>query len=193
MKPILFNTEMVRAILDGRKSCTRRVVKHDKAQAVLSSPARLAHPELPDERFIRCLCDAPYEPGDILWVRETWAKQFGVYWYKAGSFPAGATPPEKWHPSIHMPREAARLFLRVTNVRVERLQEITETEIEHEGIIMRPSKTEFEAFIAQKAFALVWDSTIKPTDLPLYGWSANPWVWVIQFARISREEATPHA
>ena len=76
MKPILFNTEMVRAILDGRKTCTRRVVKKDKVDAVLSSPARMGNPDIPDDRFIKCLCTAPCEIGDILYVRETWAPMY---------------------------------------------------------------------------------------------------------------------
>ncbi len=83
----------------------------------------------------------------------------------------------KWHPSIHMPREAARIFLRVTDVRVERLQD------------MPPYDIAFEGFRKQKDFIALWDSTIKPADRVLYGWAANPWVWVIEFEKISREEA----
>ena len=74
IKPILFNTEMVRAILDGRKTCTRRIIKAEKVDNVLSSPARKSNPDIPDAQFIKCLVDMKYEPGDILYVRETWVK-----------------------------------------------------------------------------------------------------------------------
>lgn len=137
MKPILFNIEMVRAIMEGRKTVTRRAVK------------------------------LPYHPGDILWVRETWNGDWcDHYIYKAdggSAKAAGYAAEPKWRPSIHMPREAARLFLRVTDVRVERLQDIN--------------------------LIAVWDRTIKPADLHLYGWDANPWIQVIEFERISKDEA----
>ena len=106
-----------------------------------------------------------------------------------------------WRPSIHMPREAARIFLRVTDVQVERLQNITELDIlEKEGIEVgfpQPRPTYMSLAYAEtrlkpevrKVFANLWDGTIKPADCTLYGWAANPWVWVIEFERISREEA----
>lgn len=201
MKPILFNTEMVRAILEGRKTCTRRVVKKDKVDAVLSSPARMGNPDIPDDRFIKCLCTAPCEIGDILYVRETWAPMYPdeaskivcgymykaddcglrgeVYqkWYDA-KYPNGKDWcwPGKWRPSIHMPKEAARLFLRVTAVWVERLREITCEQAYKEGCT-NPIR-----------FDELWNTTIKPADLPLYGWEANPWVWVIEFERCEKPE-----
>lgn len=74
IKPILFNTEMVRAILDGRKTCTRRIIKAEKVDNVLNSPARKSNPDITDAQFIKCLVDMKYEPGDILYVRETWER-----------------------------------------------------------------------------------------------------------------------
>lgn len=128
---------------------------------------------------------APYEPGDILYVRETWAHPslteigFGadpkMYLYKADGVQPAAW--DKWHPSIHMPKEAARIFLRVKDVRVERLQHIDDDGVVAEGLKIGDP------------FDELWDSTIKPADRALYGWAANPWVWVIEFERISREEA----
>ena len=189
MKPILFNTDMVRAILEGRKTVTRRVVRLKELDEVLSSPARKENPDVPDSRFIECLCTAPYEAGDILWVRETWqAKRGGGYLYKADtvkSFDLYITPDGRvvneipWCPSIHMPREAARIFLRVTDVRVERLQKITYDEAIREGADRGRALNNFE---------WIWNHTIKPADLPTYGWEANPWVWVIMFERVGKEE-----
>ena len=189
MKPILFNTDMVRAILEGRKTVTRRVVRLKELDEVLSSPARKENPDVPDSRFIECLCTAPYEAGDILWVRETWqAKRGGGYLYKADtvkSFDLYITPDGRvvneipWCPSIHMPREAARIFLRVTDVRVERLQKITYDEAIREGADRGRALNNFE---------WIWNHTIKLADLPTYGWEANPWVWVIMFERVGKEE-----
>ena len=84
--PILFNTEMVRAILDGRKTCTRRILKHD-VEAILNSPYHKAHPEVEDKQIISKLCQAPYQPGDILYVRETWSEWTDGYLYKAWNSP----------------------------------------------------------------------------------------------------------
>lgn len=143
IKPILFNTEMVRAILDGRKTCTRRVIKHN-TEAVLNSPYHMKHPEVEDAWLIRRLCRSPYEPGDILYVRETWdcypeyedENAPAIYYYKAD----GDLRPEEyreickgWLPSIHMPKKAARIWLKVTDVRVERLQDITDDGAIKEG------------------------------------------------------------
>lgn len=198
MKQILFKTEMVKAILDGEKTVTRRVVKKGEADAVLSSPFRMENPDIPDDRFINCLCTAPCEIGDILYVRETWALQMGIYWYKAGLVidengrdAHGTEVPQKWRPSIHMPKKAARIFLRVIDVRVERLQDITSGQIDAEGCKewAYSAKTGELLPSGPSFFRIKWDRTIKPSDLPFYGWEANPWVWVIEFERISREEA----
>jgi len=199
MKPILFNTEMVRDILDGRKSITRRVVEpqpHDTAcvRNRHGSTWDWAFWEDNDEGH---LMKMPYCSGDILYVRETWQLWHGKYEYRADI----GNSDMPWRPSIHMPKKAARLFLRVTGVRVERLQEITELQIlEGEGVQVdfpQPKPSYLSLAYAEtrlkpavkETFSKLWDSTIKKSDLPLYGWDANPWVWVIEFERISKEEA----
>ena len=141
----------------------------------------------------------PCQPGDILYVRETWAinprpNMYGNYYYKANRY---AVAPEgtKWKPSIHMPKKAARIFLKVKDVRVERLQEINPEHIRREGISLSvlPSecKDQFNKFgaahefeEAKKNFAELWDSTIKKKDIGIYGWDANPYVWVIEFEKM---------
>lgn len=189
IKPILFNTEMVRAILGGRKTCTRRLIKHN-VDAMLNSPYHKKHPEVEDKQIISKLCLPPYQPGDVLYVRETWSEWTGGYVYKAWSSPfpqAGAYLGEKWHPSIHMPKDAARIWLKVTEVRVERLQEITEDgailegAIDNRGFIHAPDDEYNHIHSAKEHFMNIWNSTIKKSDLDRYGWDANPWVWVIAF------------
>lgn len=198
MKPILFNTEMVRGVLDGRKTVTRRVVK----------PQPTGDGSKPEELKTRPGCwnawgddnvyRQPYAPGDILWVRETWAAWSPTYgvapklYYKAdGDAPAGI----KWHPSIYMPKEAARIFLRVTHVRVERLQDITPEQIDAEGCneFVYSAKTGEPLPSGPSWFKIAWDKTVpkhpnKFKRYPYY-WDDNPWVWVIEFERISKEEA----
>ena len=172
-KPILFNTEMVRAILDGRKTQTRRLCKGQPQDGV-TSPTALGYEPL-------------YKPGDILWVRETWngGRLFGQkgygYVYAADYKGQSALG---WRPSIHMPRAAARLFLRVTNVRCERLQDITNEDAVCEGIPKCDGHDRDGCDCAIAKFAELWDSTIKKADLPRYSWDANPWVWVIEFERM---------
>jgi len=200
MKPILFNTEMVRALLDGRKSVTRRVMKPQPkfiaAQDGFGPLMQIKGKGVwfnGDPNHV-----APYRPGDILYVRETYTTLVGSYLYKADQ-KVGMKNPGKWHPSIHMPRKAARLFLRVTGVRVERLQEIDYDGCKKEGIWddYKVSSEEYHEALMKLAypetFANLWDSTIKKADLPRYGWAANPWVWVIEFERISKEEAIKNA
>lgn len=238
--PILFNTEMVRAILDERKTCTRRLVKPQ-----------------PDEKHIYTLgivtdstekkdvgyfgfgvneygCSIqyarlPYQPGDILYVRETWqcwrAHRYEAtadIRFRAGGddvrlqFANGSTDSidrydfdtfvhkwfshnGEWKPSLFMPKEAARIWLRVTNVRVERLQEITENGAKAEGISeewarswWKPTYNDPDSGGYPKyrdTFAYeVWDSTIKKSDIGRYGWDANPYVWVISFERCEKPE-----
>lgn len=203
MKPILFNTDMVRRLLNGEKTVTRRVVK--------PQPREIYHDRkfyeedgdlfvLAEHQNGECFqIVPPYSLGDILYVRETWNRLLGEWIYKADQKP-GFKNPGKWRPSIHMPRETARIFLRVTDVRVERLQEIAPEQLRAEGfpIFVTPSECEnsFNRFGAVcdyknklEKFSDLWDSTIKPADRDLYGWEANPWVWVIEFELISREEA----
>lgn len=177
IKPILFNTEMVRAILDGRKSCTRRIVKHDVG-AILNSPYHKEHPEVADKQIISKLCIPPYQPGDILYVRETWKKAPNGYYYYEDWQKDDIADVTKWKPSIHMPKEAARIWLKVTDVRVERLQEMTDDDAEAEGC--------FDYTSTALGFPDVWNSTIKKSDLDRYGWNANPWVWVIEFEQCEK-------
>lgn len=212
MKPILFNTEMVRAILDGRKTVTRRVIKpqpksklcytfagsHKKDIGRWGYPRKTAHEfwgeefELPDditEEELKKNWNPPYHADDILYVRETWGEGYeeGTYIYKADDKLANLPEFKEsskliYHPSIYMPKEAARIFLKVTNVRVDRLQEITADGIRSEGLSsMCVHSGDME--IAQKEFAILWNSTIKKSDLNSYGWDANPCVWVIEFER----------
>lgn len=243
MKPILFNTEMVRAILEGRKTATRRVIK---PQPICYGPNVTFKPHSNDfflsaeKSWLRCrVCGhdpeysrdgsntshhwiPPYRPGDILYVQETWDfkpnNDLG-YIYRADY---SGLYKIKWRPSIHMPRDAARIFLRVTDVRVERLQGITDDDAMQEGI----QYTDFGTYLpnwkisidsgktfhsakseihnpsyhvgkvtgsdqcyptARGAYHALWDSPINPTDREKYGWGANPWVWVIEFDRISKE------
>lgn len=192
---MLFNTGMVRAILEGRKTVTRRAVKPQPKAALYPMPDSMCWPgcfaNCEEERVYR----PPLQTDDILWVRETWAKSMaGTFMYRADD---KAIMVERWHPSIHMPREAARIFLRVTDVRPERLNDITDVQAKAEGVSMplpAQKDPEYAEYIGGYwgAFADLWDSTIKPKDIPTYGWDANPWVWVIEFERISKEEAELH-
>nr|DAZ59165.1 MAG TPA: ASCH domain protein [Caudoviricetes sp.] len=210
IKPILFNTEMVRAILDGRKTCTRRLVKPQPKSKLCYTfagsdsdtwgyPNRTAHEiwgeefKLPNditEEELSKRWNPPYHTDDILYVRETWCglpvneaghmRGHTIYYYKAD----GELRPKgwrgTWHPSIHMPKEAARIWLKVTDVRVERLQDMTDDDAEAEGC--------FDYTSTALGFFDVWDSTIKKSDLDRYGWNANPWVWVIEFERCEKPE-----
>lgn len=200
IKPILFNTDMVRALLNDRKTVTRRVVKEpyyiDDEEA--SRVSGLAIHRGTNMTHGMPYADSPYRPGDILYVREAFQQNYdGSYSYRAGhKFEKSGG----WRPSIHMPREAARLFLRVKDVRIERVQEITEEQARAEGAeplmlstdgegVPDNERTWQEVGPALWDFVRIWNSTIKPADRDLYGWDANPWVWVIEFERISKEEA----
>lgn len=90
-----------------------------------------------------------------------------------------------WNPSIHMPKEAARIWIKVTNVRVERLQEMWASDVPKEGIYFNKPTTADEMLMA---FTKLWNSTIKKSDIDCYGWDANPWVWVIEFERCEKPE-----
>lgn len=218
-KPIIFSTPMVRAILDWRKTMTRRVLK---PQPVIDSDGMwhwrdcqwmdggLGFPAsgIADH--------APYQPGDLLWVRETWTPFGGTYLYRANGGGAGGG---SWRPSIYMPREAARLFLRVKDVRVERLQEITEADAIAEGVpdalegnvgdeVYCPTckgnglvgaahpitlvyyGTECtDCDTAVKRFRHLWDGINAKRAGGAYAWDLDPWVWVVVFDRITKEAA----
>ena len=242
-KPALFNTDMTIAILENRKSATRRLIK----------PPYFVDGNENDPRTLQVLRTAPkgssiyreigrmpypaakYKIGDYLYVRETWANLntllYPCYYYRASdTLPDWALG--SWHPSIHMPKEAARIFLRVTDVRVERLQDITEEQAIHEGICRLydhlsddkyrewANKTHINAQKSEwgwknylwhghfgrhgtgntisdnweyqyssyddpiDSFSSLWNSTVPLYLWSKYGWSANPWVWVIEFERV---------
>lgn len=198
IKPILFNTDMVRAILDERKTVTRRLVKFLPGE----NPNWTSY--IKDGLMLYtgnnepCCRRSPYQVGDVMYVREMWSEGYeeGTYIYKADDKLAELPKFKKsskliYHPSIHMPKEAARLWLKVTDVRMERLQEITENQIITEGTPY--SKEEYAMWkrgdkitcnantYLRDCFMRLWDSTIKKTDLARYGWAVNPWVWVIKF------------
>lgn len=225
VKPILFNTEMVQAILDGRKTCTRRVIKPQPDEKHTYTLGFVT--DSTEKKEVGCFGFAAneyggsiqyvkppyrYAPGDILYVRETWCalpvneaghmRGHCVYYYRAD----GELRPEgwrgKWHPSIHMPKEAARIWLKVTDVRVERLQEITEKqacmegtdpwdEVCYENNGWHPTFSDPDSGGDPNmvdGFHKLWNSTIKKSDLDRYGWDANPWVWVIEFERCEKPE-----
>ena len=187
--PILFNTEMVRTILDGRKSCTRRIVK-----GFIPNDAVWGYTAFTPKGCISCrgtfadgygekFFKLPCEPSDILYVRETFIQAAAhTFWYKADD-KSWMSKDLLWKPSIHMPKEAARIWLKVTDVRVERLQEMDKTDALKEGIDPRLCINLSHALTKLKK---IWDSTIKKSDLDIYGWEANPWVWVIEFERCEK-------
>lgn len=187
IKPILFNTEMVRAILDGRKSCTRRLVRFLPGENPQWTGYIRDGLMLYNGRNEPCIIKPPYQPGDILYVRETWKKAPNGYYYYESWQRNDIADITKWKPSIHMPKEAARIWLKVTDVRVERLQEITLEQICREGVeIEYPYVLNGEEKIY--AFSNLWNSTIKKPDIDRYGWDASPWVWVIEFERCEKPE-----
>ena len=193
IKPILFNTEMVRAILDGRKTCTRRIVKDG-----IPDDAMWGYTAFTPKGYISCrgvhadgyvegFFKLPYQSEDILYVRETWGHPISLnsnkqYVFRADKIAESGFKNDShiWHPSIHMPKEAARIWLKVTDVRVERLQDMTDDDAEAEGC--------FDYTSTALGFPDVWDSTIKKSDLDSYGWNANPWVFVIEFERCEKPQ-----
>lgn len=208
VKPILFNTDMVRAILDGRKSCTRRIVKPQQLIGMLPDKCKNGAPEkflkekklmfkpycdMTDIELINTAYKAPYQPGDILYVRETWGYPIALnsdkqYVFRADEVAESGFKNDShiWHPSIHMPKETARIWLKVTDVRVERLQEITPQGAWKEGARCSCLHPVPDCAGNKTAFVNIWNSTIKKSDLDWYGWSANPWVWVIEFERCEK-------
>lgn len=208
-KPILFNTEMVQAIQTGRKTQTRRIAFVADALREFSCASYPdgwwyeGRVYKSFESFVRD-CQTPkckYRPGDIMWVRETWQH---VYNFDDGDQPIEGTDryvyyadnpmpfdywvdtdtgehkeQMPWKPSIHMPKAAARIFLRVKDMRVDRLRNMGYSDLANEG------------FSSWENFINLWDSTIKPADLDEYGWNADPWVWVIEFECCEKPERWP--
>lgn len=220
--PILFNGDMVRAILDGRKTVTRRAVRYRYSNTEMKMSTnkygtRLieiqkdiegeTHGKTPDGGTWHKLLpyiekNPPYKKGDILYVRETWhkyTKRVGhgedcrlqeFYGYKA-SVANSEDASEKWHPSIHMPKQAARIWLKVTDVRVEHLHSMTLDDFLAEGVNVRPeafNDPENAYLQAKSEFVAIWNATIKQTDRGKYGWGVNPWTWVIEFEKCGKPE-----
>lgn len=198
-KPIMFSGSMVRAILDGRKTQTRRVIKPQP----VGSPAGLGciggrgighifESEHTGGQIVRC----PYgEPGDRLWVRETWADEPGgpddypITVYAADMaarhhndvahgpifYLRSDYKPKRWRPSIYMPWWASRITLEVTGVRAERLRDISEADARAEG-----TTTNEIDLTHRESFQTLWDSINAKRG---FGWEANPWVWAVEFKR----------
>lgn len=200
IKPILFNTEMVRAILDGRKGATRRIVK-----GFIPDDAVWGYTAFTPKGYISCrgtfadgygekIFKLPCETGDILYVRETWKKAPNGYYYYEDWQKDDIAYVTKWKPSIHMPKEAARIWLKVTDVKIERLQDVTEDgakaegAIDNRGFIHSPENEYDRIHTAREHFIRIWNSTIKKSNLNRYGWDASPWVWVIEFERCEKPE-----
>ncbi len=195
-RPILMLAPMVRAILDGRKTQTRRVVKpqphyRDVAGAFASWVFKdgLLYPNAKPEVIAMC----PHgRPGDRLWVRETWAH--GIHALNAkhdedGPFVYAATDgtqgrlSDKWKPSIFMPRWASRITLELTGVRVERLQEISESDAKAEGCEPAIAGQDADGPIKtyRTGYVYLWNAINEDRG---FGWLTNPWVWVLEFKRV---------
>lgn len=211
MKPILFNTEMVRAILAKRKDATRRLIKvpcdYVKVGTFGHKNGKINHlfakkgsfkvvgkTLVFDEEAITVR--QPYSIGDILYVRETWSERFdqsGRIYYKADQNLASIVNKldDRWKPSIHMKKENARIFLKVTDIRIERIDELSLYDCYAEGIDVDEDQfgpTDYESYMCELDDALVnfgklWDSTIQDKK---YAFKNNPWVWSINFKRIDK-------
>lgn len=211
MKPLLFNTDMVKAILDGRKTVTRRLVKEKVwKDFVIENGKVINYLDQKNNTLREPLYGSSYKVGDIIYVRETWGIEkvygnVGTYGfdavYKADEkiIPVIIKDFERyteigkffdktgWIPSLFMPKEAARIFLRVTDVRVERLQDIN-GQGRHDEFLKEGYPFNYMAGSPLHDFVFLWNSTIKKADLDKYDWHANPWVWVIEFERIEKPE-----
>lgn len=176
-RPILFSAPMVRAILEGRKTVTRRVVKPQTIRASLLHEQRPHWIDASNGHVVRC----PYgQPGDRLWVRETWCSYGNGPIYRAdydkySPISDGIGGP--WKPSVHMPRWASRIALGIVSVRVERLQNLDDHDAMAEGADQIGDCE--GAFVA--GFRRLWESINGPGS-----WDQNPWVWVIEFKRVEQ-------
>ena len=201
-QPILFSAPMVRAILNSRKTMTRRM---KGLKEINKHPSHWSFEGLLENglfKFRHRISDCwmeikcPYgAPGNSLWVRETWycddpaAAQDAMSRMKGVYFKATEVAPHlfKWRPSIFMPRWASRITLEITGVRIERLKDISEEDAEAEGCEPQAWATDkkdidgenVEIFSAVPTFSLLWDSI----NGKIYPWASNPWVWVIEFKK----------
>lgn len=205
-RPILFNAPMIRALLDGSKTQTRRIAKTEitMGRNSLLGPrkgAKTAPTFLLPEHTEQARAISPLgQPGDRLWVRETWQRAGGNtgFWYRAtdSHVDDGGSPVSHWKPSIFMPRAASRITLEITGVRIERLQDISATDALDEGIkididaktkepLMRitgkfpPAKYIKGNGLVIAEYASLWESINGPGS-----WDSNPWVWAIEFRRV---------
>jgi len=222
-KPILFNTEMVKAILENRKTCTRRIIKKKYENADIEwfenkygkrlvyiqndAPAPRRNPNGTTTHSLIAMEEIkkPYQIGDILYVRETWAiqsmsnsdkrikfmykvlgdKDLEIRYVSSSRYEELLKYSYKngWQPSLFMPKEAARIFLKITNIRAERLQDITEEQAKLEGAYMPCYKCGTRELTSDSVtlFKVIWESTLKKDHLEMYNWKSNPWVWAIEF------------
>ncbi|APF20997.1 hypothetical protein [Clostridium butyricum] len=198
MKPILFNTAMVNAILDGRKTTTRRIAKR------LKDATKETHGDFKWDYKQACMNDlgleivAPFHIGEILYIRETWFEgdildsnediaERNIVLYRTDDLEKHDIEEIKWRPSIHMPKRLARIFLKITGIRVERLKRIEAGQCKAEGIDLGYKiENSFDAGEYCKAFGELWDSTVNKKDIDKYSWNANPYVWVIEFERCEK-------
>lgn len=196
-RPILFSAPMVRAILEGKKTQTRRVVKPQSA-ILTDEMARSFGVQPPPQQNMPVIHCRYGGPGERLWVRETWGlfqerPQFGVFYRADADSPnyEEENGIARWRPSIHMPRKYSRIELEIVSVRVERLQDITEADAIAEGIERIPNVGPMRAFGWRdysggigffdpvQSYRSLWESINGPDS-----WAANPWVWGIEFKRI---------
>ncbi len=184
-KPILFSTPMVQAILEGRKTQTRRIIKG--IEAVNHADLKELYDQSPDYFNETC----PYgKPGDFIWVRETFAHcGNNRFLYKANG--CEPIPPNRWKPSIHMPKIACRLYLKIKSVRVEQLKDINTSDARSEGLKIDPiSKTKYINYVdgsttynERTSFYSLWEKINGKESL-----DSNPWVWVVEFERIEKPD-----
>jgi hypothetical protein len=209
--PILYKTEMVRAILDGRKTKTRRMnglkeINENPNDWGIARNNMDGYISFCNNKTFEIICiKSPFgQPGDLLWVRETFADLKGMGFskddfpnlisYKANckseSLEIAKEYGVKWKAPIFMPKTACRLWLKITDIRIERLQDITEEDAIEEGVtrdvwIRNGISTNFEpdsGLNYRQGFKILWDSINKKT----HSWETNPWVWVVEFERVEK-------
>lgn len=178
-RPIIFGGEMVRAILDGRKIQTRRVIKPNKHISWMFD-GRFSDEYISCSGNLVLLQICPYGfPGGELWVRETWRRGNGGIKYRADRHPDDSEI--KWKSPIHLRKIDSRISLRIDKVRVERVQDISDRDVYAEGL----PRSVIPGLRYKKQFEGLWDSINEKRGYP---WSDNPFVWVIEFEMIEREE-----